>query len=75
MAQRSEPSVAPLASSASVVTYTTLPPRPPVVNLPNPSAPGKAGKLLAIAGLTWLLAISAQRQPTAAIMNRLVLEL
>ena len=39
-AQRSVPS---LPSSASDVTVTTCPPRPPVVYLPKPSAVGNAG--------------------------------
>src|SRR5690606_36583565 len=32
----------PSPSSLRLVTFTTFPPRPPVVNFPNPSAPGKA---------------------------------
>jgi hypothetical protein len=33
----------PAPDSASVVTFMTLPPRPPLAAAPNPCAPGKAG--------------------------------
>ena len=45
MAHLSVPGIAPSVSSSSEVTYTTFPPRPPDVYLPNPSAPGKATRV------------------------------
>ncbi len=48
-AQRSVPSP---PSSASEVTVTTLPPRPPEAYLPNPSAVGNASTCVASAALT-----------------------
>ncbi len=41
----------PAPSGASVVTRTTLPPRPPVALAPKPCAPGKDGKLGAMVGV------------------------